>query len=162
VLLAAIVLAAACSSGRTVTASTPPRTLSGYDAVVLRVTDSGGAVHEWCVLVAATDAQRQHGLMDVDSLGGYDGMLFRFDAPSSDAFYMYRTRIPLSVAFFDAAGAFVSAADMAPCTSADSTACPLYRATAPYLDAVEAPAGTLPRLGIGPGAAMAIGAACQR
>jgi len=101
-------LAAGCSSGHdaatapptvggTVATSPAPATTAvprGYDAIVLRVTDAAGEVHEWCVLVADTEAKREHGLMSVDGLGGYDGMLFTFASPTSDSFYMFQTRLP--------------------------------------------------------------------
>ena len=86
----------------------------GKHSVTIRVTDASGQPHDACVLVADTETKREHGLMDVDSLGGYDGMLFRFPSPISASFYMYRTRLPLSIGFFGADGSFVSAADMAP------------------------------------------------
>jgi uncharacterized membrane protein (UPF0127 family) len=128
----------------------------------MRVTDADGAVHESCVLVADTAAKQQRGLMDVDGLGGYDGMTFRFKAPTTDAFYMYRTRLPLSVAFFGSDGAFLSAVDMAPCTAKDGNDCPLYRASAPYLNALEVVQGNLGAVGVGPGSQIAFGGPCQR
>jgi uncharacterized membrane protein (UPF0127 family) len=134
----------------------------GYEAVVLKVTDAAGVVHEWCVLVADTDPKRERGLMEVDSLGGYDGMLFRFDRTNSASFYMYKTRLALSIAFFAAGGPFVSATDMPPCTADDGADCPLYRADAPYIDALEVPLGGLGALGVGPGSRIATGAACSR
>jgi uncharacterized membrane protein (UPF0127 family) len=130
--------------------------------MVLRVTDASGAVHEWCVLVAETEAEKEHGLMDVGSLGGYDGMLFRFDSPVQNSFYMYRTRIPLSIAFFDADGTFVSDTDMPPCTASKSGDCPLYGASGPYQDALEVVKGGLPGLGIAAGSRIAVGSECAR
>jgi uncharacterized membrane protein (UPF0127 family) len=127
----------------------------------MRVTDAGGNIHESCVLVADTTAKQERGLMDVDSLGGYDGMIFRFTTPITDAFYMYRTRLPLSIAFFDPDGAFLSAADMAPCTAGKGSDCPLYRAAGPYLNALEVAQGHLGGLGVGPGSHVAFGASCR-
>jgi uncharacterized membrane protein (UPF0127 family) len=161
-----LVLAAACSSSSSgVSTSAAPSTTAvphGYKAMILRVTDAAGGAHEWCVLVAETEAQKEHGLMGVDSLGGYDGMLFRFDSPVQDSFYMFRTRIPLSIAFFDTDGAFVSTQDMPPCTASKSGDCPLYGASGSYTDALEAVEGGLPGLGIGPGSHIAVGAECTR
>jgi uncharacterized membrane protein (UPF0127 family) len=134
----------------------------GYDAVVLRVTDAGGVVHEWCVLVADTEVKREHGLMGVDNLGGYDGMLFTFDSPTSDSFYMFQTRLPLSIAFFAKGGGFISAADMPPCTADRPGNCPLYSAKAAYVDALEVPMGGLGALAVGPGSSIAPGPKCQR
>jgi uncharacterized membrane protein (UPF0127 family) len=55
--------------------------------------------------------------------------------------------LPLSIAFFDQGGAFVSSADMAPCTAATGSECPLYGATGPYSEALEVVQGDLGRLG---------------
>ncbi len=90
------------------------------------------------------------GLSDQDDLRGYEAMVFRFDEPSTTRFTMQDTRIPLSIAFFDADGAFVSARDMDPCPP-DSATCPTYAADAPFLHALEVEQGALPALGIGPG-----------
>jgi uncharacterized membrane protein (UPF0127 family) len=126
------------------------------------VTDANGQVHESCVLVADTSAKQQRGLMDVDSLGGYDGMIFRFASPITEAFYMYRTRLPLSIAFLSSDGAFVSATDMAPCTAKNGNDCPLYTAAGPYLNALEVVQGNLGARGVGPGSHIEFGAPCQR
>src|SRR5207237_294174 len=129
----------------------------------IRITDADGHQHGACVLVADTEAERERGLMDVDGLGGYDGMLFRFPSPTTADFYMFRTRLPLSIAFFAADGTFVSGADMTPCTAKDGSDCPLYPAAAAFLDALEVAQGGLPALGIGTGSHLqVVGAACSR
>ena len=102
-----------------------------------------------CALVADTEAQQELGLMNRTDLGGYDGMLFRFTADTSVSFYMKDTPLPLSIAFFDSGGQFISTADMAPCIHEPT--CPLYSATRTYRFALEVPQGALPRLGIAPG-----------
>ena len=172
----ALVTAACTSSGgstvatapapsTSVVASSAPATTAvpkGYDAIVMRVTDASGVTREFCVLVADDEPKRERGLMDVDSLGGYDGMLFRFGSPSKAQFYMFQTRLPLSIAFFADGGKFVSSADMPPCTASRPGDCPLYDAAAPYVDALEAPTGGLAALGVGPGSSIATGPACTR
>ncbi len=107
---------------------------------------------EWCMLLAETGAQHSRGLMQVTdpTLGGYDGMLFRFTEDTNDRFYMHNTPMPLSIAFIASNGDIVSTTDMAPCD--DGAGCPLYSAAAPYRFAIEVPQGHLGRLGIGPGA----------
>jgi len=102
-----------------------------------------------CALLADTTARQEVGLMNRTDLGGYDGMVFRFPADTSVAFYMKDTPLPLSIAFFDAGGQFVSAAEMAPCIHQSS--CPTYGAARPYRFALEAAQGAMPRLGVGPG-----------
>jgi len=135
---------------------------SGFEAVTLRITGADGRVRESCVLLAANDADRARGLMDVDNLGGYDGMIFRFDAPTRSRFYMFQTRLPLSVAFFDDKGGFVSATDMAPCTAAAGSDCPLYAADGPYADALEMVQGGLAPWGIAAGSRIEVGDHCSR
>jgi uncharacterized protein len=172
-----VLVGAACSSGGgslpSTTASLPAVTgtvatlpggtaPSGFEAVTLRITAADGSVHESCVLIAVSEADRARGLMDVDNLGGYDGMIFRFGAPTSAQFYMYRTRLPLSVAFFDGTGTFVSSRDMAPCTATSASDCPVYDAAGRYVDALEVVQGGLAPLGIGPGARIEVGSQCSR
>src|SRR4029079_7214348 len=86
--------------------------MSGFGQVAVRSTSAAGAVADCSALWAANAQQRQQGLMNQTGLNGYDAMVFRYDQPSSDAFWMKHTLIPLSVAFFDASGHFVSSQDM--------------------------------------------------
>ena len=112
-----------------------------------------------CALLAETAAQQGRGLMERRDLGGYDGMLFKFSASHTGEFYMLNTPLPLSIAFFDASGRFVSTTDMAPCI--DMPSCPTYGAARPYQWALEVPQGALPRLGIGPGSRLVAGGPCS-
>ena len=106
---------------------------------------------EWCLLLASTPEQRRRGLMEVtdQSLGGHDGMLFRYDTDVQEPFWMRNTPMPLSIAWIDASGQIVASADMAPCE--DSDQCPNYPATGsppPYRFAIEVPQGQLAALGL--------------
>jgi uncharacterized membrane protein (UPF0127 family) len=125
--------------------------LDGFDEVAFRISPEGAEASTWCALLAAELEQRQQGLSDQDDLRGYEAMVFRFDELSTTRFTMQDTRVPLSIAFFDADGAFVSSRDMDPCPP-DSTTCPTFGAEAPFLHALEVAQGGLPALGIGPGA----------
>jgi len=116
---------------------------------------SGGP---YCALLAETTAQVQRGLMGRRDLAGYDGMVFRFPEDSSLGFYMQDVPIPLSVAWFDARGGFVSSADMATCPDRD---CPTYRPAGPYRFALEVPSGGLGRLAVGPGSVLEVDGACN-
>jgi uncharacterized membrane protein (UPF0127 family) len=112
---------------------------------------------EWCVWVADTEPLRQRGLMHVRDLDGREGMLFVFDADTSERFWMRNTPMPLSIAFFGDDGSLVSTAVMAPC--ADRANCPLYASAGPYRYALEVPRGGLDRLGVlEPGARVDISA----
>lgn len=101
-----------------------------------------------CALLADTSTRQEVGLMNRTDLGGYDGMVFRFSADTNVAFYMKDTPLPLSIAFFDANGQYVSGTDMTPCIHQSS--CPVYPAARPYRLALEVAQGAMPRLGIGP------------
>jgi uncharacterized membrane protein (UPF0127 family) len=159
--LAAFVLRGADEPADPSIVSEPRRPLAGFTEEPIRVTQPSGSFLEWCALLAATEAARAQGLMDQTDLRGYDAMAFRHDAPTEGAFYMFKTRIPLSIAWFDEAGAYVSAADMEPCASADPGTCPLYRASRKYTVALEVPKGGLARLGIQPGSTLSFpGGAC--
>jgi uncharacterized membrane protein (UPF0127 family) len=87
------------------------------------------------------------------ALGGYDGMLFRYDRDATERYWMRNTPMPLSIAWVDASGHLVATADMAPCE--DSPDCPSYPESGPpppYRLAIEVPQGRLPNLGIVEGA----------
>jgi uncharacterized protein len=91
--------------------------------------------------VADTEAERERGLMDRSEIPADGGMLFIFDTLSNSAFYMYRTLIPLSIAFVRD-DRVVSVREMTPCPDADPARCPLYLAGAAYTSAIEARGGT--------------------
>lgn len=67
--------------------------------------------------VAATEAQRQQGLMFRKAMGQNEGMVFLFGAPAGVCMWMKNTLIPLSVAFLDDDGKIVNIEDMQPNTS---------------------------------------------
>jgi uncharacterized membrane protein (UPF0127 family) len=128
--------------------------LPGFGETLITVRSAQGAVFSWCLLLAENAEQRARGLMQVTdaSLGGYSGMLFRFESDIdnvANSFYMRNTPMPLSIAFLDGVGGVVSTADMTPC--GDVAGCPLYHATGPYRSAIEVPFGQLSALGIGSG-----------
>jgi len=133
----------------------------GFDRVSVALTRPDGTVVTWCVWLADTAALRARGLMEVTDLGEADGMLFRFGQPTEGRFYMLRTRLPLSIAFFGADGRLVSTEDLAPCPDDDDDPlCPRYGASGPYIDALEVPQGALAGAGIGPGTLLAVGGGC--
>jgi uncharacterized membrane protein (UPF0127 family) len=97
-------------------------------------------------------------------LGGYDGMLFRFDDEVEVGFWMMNTPMPITVAYIGADGSLVSTADMEPCVSAAAQAdgCPSYPPDGPYLWALEVPQGGLDELGLVRGATFTdLGEPCE-
>ncbi|WP_019939803.1 DUF192 domain-containing protein [Bordetella sp. FB-8] len=63
--------------------------------------------------VASTESERERGLMFRSNLPGNDGMLFVFEAPAKQCFWMHNTPLPLSIAFMDDHGVIVNIEDMA-------------------------------------------------
>jgi uncharacterized membrane protein (UPF0127 family) len=64
--------------------------------------------------VASTNAQRQIGLMHRQEMPQHEGMLFVFEQPAVQCFWMKNTLIPLTAAFVADDGAIVNLADMKP------------------------------------------------
>jgi uncharacterized membrane protein (UPF0127 family) len=64
--------------------------------------------------IAETPQQRMLGLMGRRSLGAGQGMLFVFDAPEVQCFWMKNTPLPLTIAFIGPQGRVVNMADMEP------------------------------------------------
>jgi len=75
---------------------------------------------------AETEAARQKGLMHRTSLGENEGMIFFFADRGYHSFYMFNTKIPLSVIFLDETLRIVDILDMEPCPSKNPVDCPIY------------------------------------
>lgn len=136
----------------------PRRTpVAGFGEIAFQV---AGRSATRCALLASTPEQRRQGLMGRTDLAGYDGMLFVFPSEQDSGFWMKDTPMPLSIAFFDSDGGFVSSADMEPCMDRGND-CPVYRPAGPYRTALEVQQGGLSGLGIGPGASIAAGGGCS-
>ena len=66
--------------------------------------------------LAQTPEQRATGLMFREAMGNSEGMLFAFEQPSPQCFWMKNTLLPLSIAFLADDGTVVNIEDMAPQT----------------------------------------------
>jgi uncharacterized protein len=78
-----------------------------------RVTLSAG-MHLINAQVAATPQQRTIGLMFRKEMPVNEGMLFAFEQPSEQCFWMKNTLLPLTAAFVADDGTIVNLADMQP------------------------------------------------
>jgi uncharacterized protein len=67
--------------------------------------------------VAHTNEQRQIGLMHRPTMPQTEGMLFVFDEPATQCFWMKNTLLPLTAAFVADDGVIVNLADMKPQTT---------------------------------------------
>jgi uncharacterized protein len=113
------------------------------------------------VEIAATPDQQRTGLMERRSLPEDEGMLFVYSEPQphTAGFYMFRTRIPLDIAFIDAAGYIVAIRQMEPCTSPVSALCERYEPGVPYSAALEVNRGYFEARGVGVGDRVVVGTA---
>ena len=73
-------------------------------------------MHVLQVQVAQTPEQQATGLMFRKTMGTNEGMLFIFDEPRQQCFWMKNTLLPLSVAFIADDGGVVNIDDMKPQT----------------------------------------------
>ena len=104
---------------------------------------SNGAGVPVTVEVASKSEDRKKGLMGRRHLAENAGMVFEYQEqrPARYGFWMYKTLIPLDIAFLDESGVIVSIRHMLPCTSSRTSDCPIYPAGKPFRNAVEMNAG---------------------
>ncbi|TLF51696.1 DUF192 domain-containing protein [Halomonas urmiana] len=102
------------------------------------------------VEVSRSIRERSRGLMERDHLDAGAGMLFLYRHPQSsrNGFWMYRTRIPLDIAFIDEAGRIAEIHSMTPCTAEAPGDCPVTRPGVSYRAALEVNAGAFEALGV--------------
>lgn len=146
--LAALLVTASCSTSAEPAVPTPISVvdlvpIDGFGQTTLTI-DGGG---EWPVMLADTPELRARGLMGVTDLGPWAGMVFLYEQPTDDGFWMKHTLMPLSIFWADDEGVIVGSAEMVPCPLEDD-ACPSWRPGATYTVALEIPAGTADLLGI--------------
>lgn len=103
------------------------------------------------VEVAADQQSRRRGLMYRTELGEYEGMLFVFDRPGIQRFWMKNTYIPLDILFIADDLTVANVETMVP-TSLESVA-----STIAVRYALEVPAGTASRLNITSGTVVEFG-----
>jgi len=74
-------------------------------------------MHQIDAQVALTPEQRQIGLMFRAEMPQHEGMLFMFEQPAQQCFWMKNTLLPLTAAFVADDGTIVNLADMQPQTT---------------------------------------------
>jgi uncharacterized protein len=133
--------------------------LDGFKEITVTVVDADGHTRTFCLLLADTPELQQRGLMFVtdEALGGYDGMVFRYEQDANGGFWMRNTRLPLSIAWIRADGSTVSTTNMEPCPDGAPT-CPVYPPGGAYRYAIEVPHGQLEDLGISDRSRVTLGA----
>jgi hypothetical protein len=130
---------AACASGA------EPVHGAAANRILVRVRTAGGTIELGDLQVARTSQARARGLMGRASLPEDGGMVFLFDDETRAAFWMKDTLIPLSILFWQGDGRIIDILDMSPCRA---DPCPVYRASAPYVGAIEMNRGAFERLGV--------------
>jgi uncharacterized membrane protein (UPF0127 family) len=102
------------------------------------------------VEVADSIRERSRGLMGRERLAEGAGMLFLYGhrQPSRNGFWMYRTLIPLDIAFIDETGRIAEIHHMTPCTSEQPGDCPVTRPGVPYRAALVVNAGAFEAMGV--------------
>jgi len=142
-----LALAAACGGGSgqgDAVATTIP-----FDTGTVRIVTASDTV-SLLAEIATSDAQHEVGLMERFALDPNSGMIFVYPEPQpeTDAFWMYRTRIPLDIAFVDSAGRIATILSMAPCESPNPEWCEEYAPGVRYQAALEVNRGFFASHGI--------------
>ncbi|MGH3665389.1 MAG: DUF192 domain-containing protein [Egibacteraceae bacterium] len=151
--LVLVAVLAACQSPaeaprRSAAATVPPGDLEPsepFGLTDLTLVGGDGTAHRLHVYDAHQPAARRRGLMSRESLPDDTGMVFRMPSDTDGGFWMKDTRIPLSVAFFDAEGRIRRILDMEPCTA---DPCPVYEPGLTYRGALEVNQGRFADLGV--------------
>jgi uncharacterized membrane protein (UPF0127 family) len=104
--------------------------------------------------LAQTPEQREFGLMNREWMPPDNGMLFVYQNESHEAYWMYHTLLPLSIAFVDRDGTIVDIKDMPRLSNPDDAAEAarfVYPSVAPYWYALEVNQGWFFEHGVGVG-----------
>jgi uncharacterized membrane protein (UPF0127 family) len=104
--------------------------------------------------LARTPAEREYGLMYRDVLAPDSGMLFVYPSEANEAYWMYHTLLPLSIAFIGRDGTIVDIKDMPRLDNPDDSveaARHVYPSQAPYWFALEVNQGWFVQHGVGIG-----------
>ena len=122
------------------------------------VVRTGGSADPLLVEVARTPEQRSFGLSLRPELDRESGMVFLYDSvqPPNAGYWMWRTRVPLDIAFMDSTGTIVRVLQMEPCTAVYLQGCPTYEPDVPYWSALEVNRSWLEEKGAGEGSVVTV------
>jgi uncharacterized protein len=133
-----------------------------FDTAAVRIITKTDTIR-LAVELAVSGEQKSTGLMERRQLADTAGMLFVYESaqPPDAGFWMYRTRIPLDIAYMDPAGRIRAIQHMVPCESATPQGCPTYPPGVPYQYALEVNGGFFARRGVTVGSAVLLGDALR-
>ena len=147
--LALALSALACRGDAPPAEDATDRRLLILDSAVVRFTNGRDTLALHLELAHRTEEQRL-GLMERRQLPPLAGMLFLYstDQGADAGFWMYRTRLPLDIAFLDSTGRVRAIRAMVPCPTTIPEGCPSYAPGTPYRYALELNAGYVAQHGI--------------
>jgi uncharacterized membrane protein (UPF0127 family) len=130
------------------------QTVVAFDTATLSLVSARDTVR-LSVELAVSPEQKTMGLMERRHLAENAGMLFVYDStqPPDAGFWMFRTRIPLDIAFLDSGGVVRAIRTMVPCETTLAQGCPTYAPGVAYRYALEVNSGYFQRHGIVVGSA---------
>ena len=112
--------------------------------------------HRYSLELALDPASQERGLMFRDDMPADHGMLFVFDHPAMQTFWMKNCRMPLDILYFDQNYKLVSVQErVPPCRSAIND-CPVYPSAGPAQYVLELNAGTAEKIGVKTGDALTV------
>ncbi len=111
---AALPVAALCLSALLGSGAWRPVHAEGRPQLQLPRTELRAGMYRIDAQVAQTFGERQTGLMHREQMPAHEGMLFVFEQPARQCFWMKNTLLPLTAAFVDDDGTIVNLADMQP------------------------------------------------
>jgi uncharacterized membrane protein (UPF0127 family) len=160
--VAAAALAIAACTGDAPDDAPATRSSLHFDTAAIRIIAQTDTIR-LAVEVAVSGEQKSTGLMERRQLADTAGMLFVYDSvqPPDAGFWMYRTRIPLDIAYMDPAGRIRAIRHMVPCESAMPEGCPTYPPGVPYQYALEVNGGFFARRGVVLGDSVDVGDATR-
>jgi uncharacterized membrane protein (UPF0127 family) len=123
--------------------------VQAQQAQSLPITTLSVGMHNIKAQLAVTPEQRQVGLMFRRDMPTHEGMLFVFEQPAPQCFWMRNTLLPLSIAFLADDGTVVNIADMKP--QSDDSHC----SSKPVRFALEMNQGWFAKRGVTPGTRVA-------